>query len=157
MSTVSPDQNSISPEILEALLPPDYEPSDSEDKRFMSPLQRAYYYKKLKTWRSSILEDSENTLETLRNGRQEIEDEIDTAFFENDQALELRARDRQRKLLLKIEQAMSRVLNGTYGFCKMTGEPIELQRLNARPVAEFSIEGQELHERKERMAKKAGK
>ena len=123
----------------------------------MSSMQRAYFYKKLKTWRQSLLEDADRTLESLRNGRKDIEDEVDTAFFESDQALELRAQDRQRKLISKIDQAIGRVLNGSYGFCKMTGEPIELKRLNARPIAEFSLEGQIMHEEQENIGKKARK
>lgn len=151
----SSDQNNISPENLEALVSPDYVPSEDED--FMSPIQRAYFYKKLKVWRQNLLEDADRTLENLRHGRKEVEDEGDTAFLESDQALELRAQDRQRKLIAKIDQAMVRVLNGNYGFCKMTGEPIELKRLNARPIAEFSLEGQIMHEEQERLGKKVRK
>ena len=136
---------------LEPLVSPTYTPSDDEE--FMSPMQRAYFYKKLKSWRLDLLEDANRTLDNLRNGRKEIEDEADTAFFENDQALELRARDRQRKLISKIDQAMARVLRGEYGFCKMTGDPIDLKRLNARPIAEFSLEGQMMHEEQERRRK----
>ena len=136
---------------LEPLVSPKYTPSDDEE--FMSPMQRAYFYKKLKSWRLDLLEDANRTLENLRSGRKEIEDEADTAFFESDQALELRAQDRQRKLISKIDQAMVRVLNGEYGFCKMTGDPIDLKRLNARPIAEFSLEGQIMHEEQERRRK----
>ena len=145
------DQGNINPETLEALLSPDYLPSDEEE--FMSPMQRAYFYKKLKVWRQSLLEDADRTLENLRHGRKEIEDEADTAFLESDQALELRAQDRQRKLISKIDQAITRVLNGNYGYCKMTSEPIGIQRLNARPIAEFSLEGQIIHEEQERRRK----
>lgn len=146
------DVTGMNPEELEALLPPNYEPSENEE--FMSPLQRAYFYRQLKLWRSSILSDAESTLENLRKARQEIEDEVDTAFLDSHQALELRARDRQRKLLSKIDEAIARVLGGSYGYCRMTGEPIELKRLTARPIAEFSIEGQEMHEREENMKKR---
>ena len=144
--------DTVSPEDFEVLLPPDYTPS--EDEEFMSPLQRAYFYKKLKQWRLEILEDAESTLEQLRQGRQDKEDEIDTAFIESDRSLELRARDRQRKLLNKIDRAIERLRIGRYGYCKMTGDPIELKRLDARPVAEYSLEGQEMHEHQERLNKK---
>ena len=149
----SSDQNSMNPQDLENLLSPDYTPS--EDEEFMSPLQRAYFFRKLKNWRESILEDSQDTLEALRNGQREIEDEADAAFVESDQALELRARDRQRKLLNKIDQAIARVLNGSYGYCKQTGNPIGLDRLNARSVAEFSLEGQAMHEQNEQQGNRS--
>ena len=129
-------------------LPPDYRPS--EDEPFMNERQRAYFRKKLLTWREEILRESRETLEYLQDSEQHP-DITDRASYESDRGIELRARDRQRKLIAKIDAALGRLDEGTYGYCEETGEPISLKRLDARPVATLSLEAQERHERRERI------
>lgn len=129
-------------------LPPDYRPSD--DEPFMNELQREYFRQKLLGWRQELLRESEETLEHLQEGGLQEPDLADRASAEMDRALELRTRDRARKLIAKIDAAIERVSNGTYGYCEETGEPISLRRLEARPIATLSIEAQERHERMER-------
>jgi RNA polymerase-binding transcription factor len=130
-------------------LPPDYRPSDSEE--FMNPRQQAYFRQKLLTWRKELLREAEDTLASLSAGGITEADLTDRASVETDRALELRTRDRARKLISKIDQALERLGNGTYGYCEETGEPIGLRRLEARPIATLSIEAQERHERMERV------
>jgi DnaK suppressor protein len=130
-------------------LPPDYRPSDDED--FMSPRQVEFFRQKLLRWRADLLRDADGTLASLSEGGIHEADITDRASVETDRALELRTRDRARKLINKIDQALSRVENGSYGFCEESGEPIGLKRLEARPIATLSIEAQERHERMERV------
>jgi DnaK suppressor protein len=130
-------------------LPPDYVPSEEEE--FMSPLQVEYFRQKLLRWRTELLRDAGETLADLSKGGIHEADITDRASVETDRALELRARDRARKLIVKINQALQRVEAGTYGFCEETGDPIGLKRLEARPIATLSIEAQERHEKMERV------
>ncbi len=130
-------------------LPPDYRPSDAEE--FMNPLQIEYFRQKLLRWRAELLREADFTLASLSEGGISESDITDRASVETDRALELRTRDRARKLIAKIDQALLRIENGTYGFCEETGEPIGLRRLEARPIATLSIEAQERHERMERV------
>lgn len=131
------------------VLPAGYRPSDSEP--FMGDLQRLYFKKKLAAWRDEILHSTRETLQSLHEDQAHYADIADRATSESDKALELRARDRQRKLIAKIEAAMERIDRGTYGYCDETGEPIAVKRLDARPIATLSIEAQERHERRERV------
>jgi DnaK suppressor protein len=130
-------------------LPPDYRPSAAEE--FMSPLQLEYFRQKLLKWRAELVREAGETLLSLGEGGIAEADLTDRASVETDRALELRTRDRARKLISKIDQALERVENGTYGYCEETGEPIGLRRLEARPIATLSIEAQERHERMERV------
>jgi DnaK suppressor protein len=129
-------------------LPPDYRPSEAEE--FMNPLQLEYFRRKLLAWRAELLKEAYETLASLQAGGMQEPDLTDRASLETDRALELRTRDRARKLIAKIDQALERIENGTYGYCEETGEPISLRRLEARPIATLSIEAQERHERMER-------
>jgi DnaK suppressor protein len=117
----------------------------------MNDLQLAYFRQKLLRWRSDLLREAEETLSSLSQGGIAEADLTDRASVETDRALELRTRDRARKLIAKIDQALERIENGTYGYCEETGEPIGLKRLEARPIATLSIEAQERHERMERV------
>lgn len=130
------------------ILPPDYKPS--HDEEYMNELQVEYFRQKLVNWKKSLVSQSEGTLEDLRQGGLNQPDDIDRASLETDKALDLRTKDRARKLISKIDDALSRIENGTYGFCEETGDPIGLERLEARPVATLSIEAQERHERLEK-------
>ncbi len=130
-------------------LPPDYRPSDSEE--FMNSLQMEYFRQKLQRWRADLLRDSDDTLASLGQGGILEADVTDRASVETDRALELRTRDRARKLVSKIDQALQRIELGQYGYCEETGEPIGLRRLEARPIATLSLEAQERHERMERV------
>ena len=130
-------------------LPPDYRPSDNEE--FMSPTQIEYFRQRLLRWRAELLREADGTLASLSQGGIHESDITDRASVETDRALELRTRDRARKLISKIDQALVRVENGSYGFCEETDEPIGLRRLEARPIATLSIEAQERHERMERV------
>jgi DnaK suppressor protein len=130
-------------------LPPDYRPCSDEE--FMNPLQLEYFRQKLLKWRGELLREAGETLSSLGQGGINEADLTDRASVETDRALELRTRDRARKLISKIDQALERVENGTYGYCEETGEPIGLRRLEARPIATLSIEAQERHERMERV------
>ena len=126
-----------------------YHPSD--DEPFMSERQREYFRNKLLSWREEILREARETLQHLQDESQNHPDFADRASSETDRAIELRARDRQRKLIAKIDAALQRIEDGTYGYCEETGEPISLKRLDARPIATLSIEAQERHERRERV------
>ncbi|WNJ92569.1 RNA polymerase-binding protein DksA [Bosea sp. 685] len=131
--------------ILEA----DYKPTDSEP--FMNERQREYFRSKLLSWKNEILKEAKETLVTLQSESENHPDIADRASSETDRAIELRARDRQRKLIAKIESAIARIDEGSYGYCEDTGEPISLKRLEARPIATLSLEAQERHERNERV------
>ncbi|MGA3003960.1 MAG: RNA polymerase-binding protein DksA [Acetobacteraceae bacterium] len=130
-------------------LPPDYRPS--EDEEFMNPLQVEYFRQKLLRWRGELLKEADGTLLSLSQGGILEPDITDRASVETDRALELRTRDRARKLISKIDQALGRIENGSYGYCEETDEPIGIRRLEARPIATMSIEAQERHERMERV------
>jgi len=130
-------------------IPEDYWPSD--DEPFMNDQQRAYFRRKLLNWRDEILRSTKETLEHLQNDSEQHADIADRATSESERALELRARDRQRKLIAKIDDALGRINDGTYGYCEETGEPISLKRLDARPIATLSVEAQERHEQRERV------
>jgi len=126
-----------------------YVPSDSEE--FMNAKQKAYFRAKLTVWRNDILREARETLGHLAEESANHPDLADRASSETDRAIELRARDRQRKLISKIDSAIQRIDEGTYGYCEDTGEPISLKRLDARPIATLSIEAQERHERREKV------
>ena len=126
-----------------------YRPSDKEP--FMNERQREYFRAKLLMWREDILKEAKETLQHLQEENQNHPDIADRASSETDRAIELRARDRQRKLIAKIDEALTRIDDGTYGYCEETGEPISLRRLEARPIATLSVEAQERHERRERV------
>lgn len=126
-----------------------YRPTENEP--FMSVRQKAYFRKRLLEWKEDILRESRETLQSLQDDNQALPDIADRASTETDRALELRTRDRQRKLVAKIDAALQRLEDGTYGYCEETGEPISLRRLDARPIATLSIEAQERHERRERV------
>jgi DnaK suppressor protein len=127
----------------------DYVPSENEE--FMNSRQRAYFRSKLVAWKNEILREARETLDHLAEESANHPDLADRASSETDRAIELRARDRQRKLISKIDAAMQRIDDGTYGYCEETGEPISLKRLDARPIATLSIEAQERHERREKV------
>lgn len=127
----------------------DYKPNDKE--KFMNNRQVEYFKTKLINWKNAILEESKGTIEGMQQDTRNIPDSADRASEETDRALELRTRDRQRKLILKIDAAIRRIDDGSYGYCEETGEPISLKRLDARPIATLSLEAQERHERKERV------
>ncbi|MBV9567019.1 MAG: RNA polymerase-binding protein DksA [Hyphomicrobiales bacterium] len=127
----------------------EYKPSDRE--AFMNERQREYFRRKLWRWRDEILRESRETLQQLQSEREHLPDLADRASTETDRSIELRARDRQRKLIAKIDAALARIEDGSYGYCEETGEPISLKRLEARPIATLSIEAQERHERMERV------
>jgi DnaK suppressor protein len=131
------------------VISPDYRPS--EDEPFMNERQREYFRQKLTRWKDEILREAKETLHSLQLDTTAHADLADRASSETERANELRARDRQRKLISKIDSALRRIDEGTYGFCEETGEPITLRRLEARPVATLSIEAQERHERRERV------
>lgn len=126
-----------------------YRPSD--DEVFMNERQREYFRNKLLAWKEEILRESRSTLAILQSESENHPDLADRASSETDRAIELRARDRQRKLISKIDAALGRIDEGSYGYCEETGEPIGLRRLDARPIATLSIEAQERHERRERI------
>ena len=122
-----------------------------ETEPFMNERQQEYFRQKLLSWKEEILREARETLQHLHDESQNHPDIADRASSETDRAIELRASDRQRKLIAKIDAALQRIDDGTYGFCEETGEPISLKRLDARPIATLSIEAQERHERRERV------
>ena len=126
----------------------DYKPSDKEE--YMCEKQLEYFRRKLEAWKKSLVNQSEDTLEDLRQGGLNQPDDIDRAALETDKSLDLRTKDRARKLIGKINEALDRIADGTYGYCEETGDPIGLERLEARPIATLSIEAQERHERMEK-------
>jgi DnaK suppressor protein len=133
----------------ETILDSEYRPA--EDEPFMNERQLEYFRNKLVAWKHSILEESRGTIEDMQEGTRNIPDVADRASEETDRALELRTRDRQRKVISKIDSALRRIEEGSYGYCDETGEPISLKRLDARPIATLSLEAQERHERKEKV------
>lgn len=130
-------------------LPKNYKPS--EDEPFMNKRQQKYFRAKLLAWKEEILRSNRETLQHLQDESEKHADIADRATSETDRALELRTRDRQRKLIAKIDEALIRIEEGSYGYCEETGEPIGLKRLDARPIATLSVEAQEQHERRERV------
>jgi len=133
----------------ETFLPDDYVPVESEP--FMNDKQLEYFRRKLLAWKADILENSSDTVAGMKDQTRNIPDVADRASEETDRALELRTRDRERKLVAKIDAALRRIDEGEYGYCDITGEPISLKRLNARPIATMSLEAQERHERREKV------
>ena len=133
------------------ILPEGYQPSDDEE--FMSDRQRAYFLGKLKAWKEAIIEESRATMAQLQVDSLREPDIADRASSETDWSIELRTRDRQRKLIAKIDSAIRRLYDGEYGYCEVTGEPISLARLEARPIATMTLEAQEKHERIERVSR----
>ncbi|MDB5505424.1 MAG: dksA [Devosia sp.] len=127
----------------------DYRPSETEP--FLNPRMRDYFRKKLDAWKNDILRESRETLDNLQEENQNHPDMADRASSESDRALELRTRDRQRKLISKIDAAIKRLEDGSYGYCEETGDPIGVARLDARPIATLSLEAQEMHERREKV------
>jgi len=123
----------------------------SEDEAFMNERQRDYFRRKLLAWKDEILRESRETLVALQSENENHPDIADRASSETDRAIELRSRDRQRKLISKIDSALQRIEEGVYGFCEETGEPISLKRLDTRPIATLSVEAQERHERREKI------
>ena len=130
------------------ILPPDYKPSEAEP--YMCEMQLEYFRQKLEMWKKSLVTQSEATMEDLRQGGLNQPDDIDRAALETDKSLDLRTKDRARKLIGKINEALERIEDGTYGYCEETGDPIGLERLEARPIATLCIEAQERHERMEK-------
>ena len=134
---------------MSVTLQDDYKPSDSEP--FMNERQIEYFRRKLIAWKEDILRESKETISHLQDENHILPDVADRASSETDRSLELRTRDRQRKLISKIDSALKRIEDGSYGYCEQTGEPIGLKRLDARPIATLSIEAQERHEKRERV------
>ena len=133
----------------ETILPDSYLPA--EDEQFMNDRQTEYFRRKLINWKNEILSENKETIEGLQGGGRNIPDIADRASEETDRALELRTRDRQRKLVSKIDSALRRIEEGEYGYCDVTGDPISLRRLDARPIATMTLEAQERHERREKV------
>ena len=133
----------------ETFLPEDYIPADNEP--FMNARQTEYFRRKLLNWKAELQEDTRDTVAGMKDQTRNIPDVADRASEETDRSLELRTRDRQRKLVTKIDAALRRIDEGEYGYCEMTGEPISLKRLDARPIATMSLEAQERHERREKV------
>ncbi len=133
----------------EVFLPEDYRPA--EDEPFMNARQLEYFRRKLIAWKNELLDETRDTIEGLQESTRNIPDVADRASEETDRAIELRTRDRQRKLVAKINSALRRIDEGEYGYCEVTGEPISLKRLDARPIATMSLEAQERHERREKV------
>ncbi len=134
---------------MEIKLPEGYKPSANEE--FMNERQTVYFYKKLQDWKQEILRESKETLNHLQEDSQKEPDIADRASSETDWSIELRTRDRQRKLITKIDAAINRIKRGEYGYCEVTGEPISLKRLDARPIATMTLEAQEEHEKYEKV------
>ena len=135
----------------DVVIPADYQPS--ADEPFMNPVQLAYFRRKLLDWKDEILREAKETLATLQSESLREPDVTDRASSETDWSIELRTRDRQRKLISKIDAALRRIEDGEYGYCEVTGEPISLQRLEARPIATMTLEAQEKHERNEKLSR----
>ena len=133
----------------QTFLPDEYRPA--EDEPFMNERQLEYFRRKLLAWKQELLEQSAETLEGMKDSARNVPDIADRASEETDRAIELRTRDRQRKLVSKIDAALRRIEMGEFGYCEMTGEPISLKRLDARPIATMTLEAQERHERRERV------
>jgi DnaK suppressor protein len=152
MATALKDIYSSGSETFDQIIVPHgYQPSDSEE--FMSPVQKAYFLAKLKAWKEAIIEESRATMVQLQVDSLREPDIADRASSETDWSIELRTRDRQRKLISKIDAAIRRLFEGEYGYCEVTGDPISLARLEARPIATMTLEAQERHERIERVSR----
>jgi DnaK suppressor protein len=152
MATALVDLYGSEPERFDTLVVPDgYRPSDDEE--FMSISQRAYFLRKLREWKEAIVDESRATMAQLQVDSLREPDLADRASSETDWSIELRTRDRQRKLIAKIDSAVRRLFDGEYGYCEVTGEPISLARLEARPIATMTLEAQEKHERIERVSR----
>ncbi|MET0239442.1 MAG: RNA polymerase-binding protein DksA [Sphingobium sp.] len=153
MSTLVPpaEGSATSPDERRVNLPPDYRPS--ADEEFMNPLHLEYFRLRLLDWKKQILNESETTLAVLQKEPLREPDLNDRASSETDWSIELRTRDRQRKLISKIDAALRRIDDGEYGYCEVTGEPISLGRLEARPIATMTVEAQERHERQEKVSR----
>jgi len=141
--------SSAGSDIGATMLPADYRPSESEE--FMNPMQLLYFRQKLEAWKAELLDDASDTITGLSQENLHQPDQMDRAQIESNAALDLRTRDRERKLLQKIESALRRIDDGSYGYCVETDEPISLRRLEARPIASLSLHAQERHERMERV------
>ena len=137
-------------ETKKVVIPEGYKPSDT-DEEFMNPVMRAYFRRILTEWRADVLRQTAETIEFLKGENVSHPDPADTAAANADRQLELRTRDRLRKLLSKIDKTIQSIDNGTYGYCRETGDPIRVGRLEARPIATLSIEAQEMHEKGERV------
>ena len=148
LSERSGDQENVRMK-AEVFLPDDYRPAENEP--FMNERQLEYFRRKLLVWKQELLDQSAETIDNLQDSARNVPDITDRASEETDRALELRTRDRQRKLVAKIDAALRRIENGEYGYCEATGEPISLKRLDARPIATMTLEAQERHERRERV------
>jgi DnaK suppressor protein len=135
--------------VMAPKLPKNYQPSD--DEQFMNAKQREYFRRRLQRWREELFQESSQTLQSLQEVSLQSPDMADRASAETDRAVELRTRDRGRKLIQKIDEALGRIEDGTYGYCEESGEPIGLRRLEARPIAMLSLEAQERHEKRERI------
>jgi DnaK suppressor protein len=133
----------------EVFLPDEYRPAENEP--FMNDRQVEYFRRKLHAWKAELMSDTRDTVQGMKDQTRNIPDIADRASEETDRALELRTRDRQRKLVAKIDAALRRIDDGEYGYCEITGEPISLKRLDARPIATMSLEAQERHERREKV------
>jgi DnaK suppressor protein len=151
MSTLVPPVKDSAPAGERVELPEDYRPS--ADEEFMNPRQQEYFRRKLLVWKKQILNESETTLAVLQNEPLREPDLNDRASSETDWSIELRTRDRQRKLISKIDAALRRIDDGEYGYCEVTGDPISLGRLEARPIATMTVEAQERHERQEKVSR----
>ena len=152
MATALADLYGSEPERFDTLMLPDgYHPSETDD--FMGPQQRAYFLAKLKAWKEAIVDESRATMAQLQVDSMREPDMADRASSETDWSIELRTRDRQRKLIAKIDAAVRRLYEGEYGYCDVTGDPISLARLEARPIATMTLEAQEKHERIERVSR----
>lgn len=151
MSVLADAESNPTPACKGVDLPEGYGPS--EDEPFMNPLQLAYFRKKLLAWKDDIHREAKETLATLQKEPLQEADATDRASSETDWSIELRTRDRQRKLINKIDAALRRIDNGEYGYCEVTGEPISLKRLDARPIATMTVEAQERHERDEKITR----
>jgi DnaK suppressor protein len=150
-ASAEPQENSSEISDIDFDLDPSYVPSD--DEPFMNDKQLKFFEKQLHDWKNSILAEAQGTLNQLQDGPIREPDLNDRASSETDWSIELRTRDRQRKLIAKIEAAMRRIKEGEYGYCQVTGEPISLARLRARPIATMTLEAQERHERQERVSR----
>lgn len=139
---------SVAPETALVILPPDYKPKEKE--KYMNPVMLEYFRQKLLRWRAELLAESNETIQAMQEDNLQKPDIADRASLETDHSLELRTRDRERKLIAKINIALEKIEDGTYGYCDETGEPIGVARLEARPIATLSLEAQERHERRER-------
>ena len=150
-SVLNPDKDGVKPPKSSVILPADYRPSPDEE--FMNPLQLEYFRQRLWDWKKQILAEAEGTLAVLQNEPLREPDLNARASSETDWSIELRTRDRQRKVTAKIDAALRRIDEGEYGYCEVTGDPIGLKRLIARPVATMTVEAQQAHERREKISR----